>query len=81
VHVDGEAAACDERPETGRHGCEEVARPELAVAADPPDLAVSEDVSDVGKHLGAEGGHEPDRIDRPQARGDVTETRDPGNGE
>ena len=66
VHVDREAAARDERPEAGRHRCDDVARAELAVLLDARDLAVREDVTDVGERLRAERARET-RPDRPPA--------------
>ena len=81
VDVDGEAAARDERPEAGRHRCDDVAGSELAVVLDPRNLAVGKDVPDVREHLRAERGHEPDRIDGPEPCRNVPEAGDPGDRE
>ena len=73
VDIDGEATARDERPEAGRHRCDEVTGPELAVPLDSRNLAVGEDIPDVREHLRAEGGNEPDRVDRLQPCRNVPE--------
>jgi len=81
VNVDGKAAARHERTEPRRHGCDDVASPEVAIFFDPRDLAVGEDVPDVRERLRAECRRKPDRVDRPEARRDVVEAGHPGDGE
>ena len=77
MHIDREPAARNERAEAGGHRGNEVARPELAMRVDAPDLPIGEHVPDVGQHLCPEGGREPDGVDRPQPRRDLTEAGDP----
>ena len=61
--IDDEAATDDERAESG---CDDRTRPrdaELRSSFEPRDLAVGDDVPEVGRQLHAEGHREPDRVE------------------
>ena len=77
VHIDCEATARDERPESGRHRCDHVTRAERAVLFDTSDLPVGKDVTDVGERLRAESAEKPHGINRLQPCSYMVETCDP----
>jgi hypothetical protein len=79
MHVDGEPAARDERPEPCGHSGDDIAGSKCTVVLDARNLPVGEDVAHVRERLRAERAREPDRIDRLEAGRDAVEAGDPGD--
>jgi hypothetical protein len=77
--VDDEAASNDESAEAGRDDRSCSREPEARPALDSGDLAIGDDVPEVGCELHPERDRQPDRIEVLQLAENALEPRSPGN--